>query len=412
MPREILTLQLGQFANHVGTHFWNLQEALYANPDPEKRRQALDELNPDILFREGLNDAGEATFTPRTLIFDARNAFGSLGRGAVQTVQQSLPPSSQFHTSLQTTMNGSEAAALSDKEAALWSNYSRCFFHPRSAHELREVYDADPSTPFDDFYEGSHLWRDHAYADAFEDNIRWFLEECDSAQGFQVLADCGNGFSGLTAGVLEYLQDEYSQKVVTTLACLPPQLGDAELELPVDVATLPEAQVAARHVALQRRATRRAATLAALVEFRELSHVLLPLSPCRSLLRQFDDILTLPNLNLQTPNTDTLPSERAFSSTALRGANLLSLQPTPAELQAQANITKLDTARTAEELLQRYLGAQQLSRQFISTVCQTSLATAAPFPTHASQTSALTVAWCGEETTKGMVRAMGELGSA
>jgi hypothetical protein len=45
---EIITLQLGNYANHVGAHFWNAQEALFTfDPDApvRSREHALELLN-------------------------------------------------------------------------------------------------------------------------------------------------------------------------------------------------------------------------------------------------------------------------------------------------------------------------------------------------------------------------------
>lgn len=49
--REILTLQFGHYSNYVGAHWWNIQETgfEYNSPIPN-------EINHDVLFREGIND--------------------------------------------------------------------------------------------------------------------------------------------------------------------------------------------------------------------------------------------------------------------------------------------------------------------------------------------------------------------
>ena len=45
---EIITLQIGHYANFVGTHWWNIQESSFVY-DPE----AQVEINHAVLFREG-----------------------------------------------------------------------------------------------------------------------------------------------------------------------------------------------------------------------------------------------------------------------------------------------------------------------------------------------------------------------
>jgi len=48
--KEILYIQAGTFANHVGTHFWNTQEAYFTYTDEEDPF-----VRHDTSFREGIN---------------------------------------------------------------------------------------------------------------------------------------------------------------------------------------------------------------------------------------------------------------------------------------------------------------------------------------------------------------------
>ena len=56
---SIITLQLGHYANHVGAHFWNTQEAGFVYPDGDKTSPAELEVNHGVLFREGRTRRGE-----------------------------------------------------------------------------------------------------------------------------------------------------------------------------------------------------------------------------------------------------------------------------------------------------------------------------------------------------------------
>lgn len=73
--REIITLQVGHYANFVGTHWWNLQESsfVYDSTTPT-------DINHDYLFREGITPQRHQTYTPRLLIIDAKGSLGSLSR--------------------------------------------------------------------------------------------------------------------------------------------------------------------------------------------------------------------------------------------------------------------------------------------------------------------------------------------
>lgn len=47
--REIITFQFGNYANYIGAHWWNIQEAGF-NYDPTS---VPSDINHDVLFREG-----------------------------------------------------------------------------------------------------------------------------------------------------------------------------------------------------------------------------------------------------------------------------------------------------------------------------------------------------------------------
>ena len=50
------------------------------------------------------------------------------------------------------------------------------------------------------------------------DTIRKRCEECDYVEGFQCFIDSDTGFLGIGHDILQHLQDEYSKKVVFTVA--------------------------------------------------------------------------------------------------------------------------------------------------------------------------------------------------
>jgi len=74
--RAIITLQLGNYANYVGAHFWNLQEASFVYGgggfDPETLPCH------DVLYREGQTLQGEMTFTPRLVVVDLKGSLGAM----------------------------------------------------------------------------------------------------------------------------------------------------------------------------------------------------------------------------------------------------------------------------------------------------------------------------------------------
>jgi hypothetical protein len=70
---EIVTLQLGQRANYLATHFWNAQESYFTYSDFEEPV-----VDHDVHFRAGLGADGAETYTPRTIIYDLKGGFGTL----------------------------------------------------------------------------------------------------------------------------------------------------------------------------------------------------------------------------------------------------------------------------------------------------------------------------------------------
>jgi hypothetical protein len=92
--REIITVQLGQQSNYLGTHFWNTQvskESLKRvletrttthHVSQESYFTYSDDQEPviehDVHWRPGIGADGSETFTPRTVIYDLKGGFGSL----------------------------------------------------------------------------------------------------------------------------------------------------------------------------------------------------------------------------------------------------------------------------------------------------------------------------------------------
>ena len=71
---EIITLQLGQRANYVATHFWNTQESYQIHADVASPSI----IDHDVHFRPGLGADGVETYLPRTVIYDLKGGFGTL----------------------------------------------------------------------------------------------------------------------------------------------------------------------------------------------------------------------------------------------------------------------------------------------------------------------------------------------
>lgn len=50
MSGEIITISLGGYANHVGAHFWNIQDELLGYTEKEGWEDLASTINPSVLF--------------------------------------------------------------------------------------------------------------------------------------------------------------------------------------------------------------------------------------------------------------------------------------------------------------------------------------------------------------------------
>lgn len=61
----------------------------------------------------------------------------------------------------------------------------------------------------------------------FEDQLHFFVEECDHLQGFQLLADVHNGgFAAVASGLAQLLHDDVGVKTLLTVGTAPTQLEE------------------------------------------------------------------------------------------------------------------------------------------------------------------------------------------
>ncbi|NXK22924.1 MSTO1 protein, partial [Arenaria interpres] len=102
-----------------------------------------------------------------------------------------------------------------------WSDYLRVRLHPKSLYVIPQyMHDGDCGC-LEAFGQGESLLQDPGCVEELEDRLHFYVEECDYLQGFQVLCDLHNGFSGVGAKVTELLCDEYSGKGILTWGLTP-----------------------------------------------------------------------------------------------------------------------------------------------------------------------------------------------
>ncbi|KAL4895666.1 tubulin domain-containing protein [Aspergillus ambiguus] len=223
---EIVTLQLGQRANYLATHFWNLQESYFTYNDQDESP-----VDHDVHFRPGVGADGSETFTPRTVIYDLKGAFGTLrkynalyeltedsnpgqglwdGKEVVQQQPQILQ--SDYQKSLD---SGLPAPSLSTETVRYWSDYNRLFYHPRSIVQLNDYELNSRTMPFEDWNVGEDLFSDlDKEHDLLDRDVRPFAEECDQLRALQLLTGADDAWGGFAARYIDRLRDEYGKKAI------------------------------------------------------------------------------------------------------------------------------------------------------------------------------------------------------
>ncbi|XP_055343430.1 protein misato homolog 1-like [Paramacrobiotus metropolitanus] len=259
MPKELLTLQCGHYANFVGTHFWNLQEAGFSyNPQQPTSK----EIDVGVLHREGETLRGEPTFTPRLVLCDLKGSLNSLqANGGLyddgyheKTNSESLswngPVTALKINDVKPNKYIEEVRKLQkavpvveneipkrprqadyqlEESVSTWSDFLGVLLHPRSIVSLKNYW-LDDAPSFELYGLGLEEYKQAAVREPLENSIRYFVEESDNLQGFQLLLDADDGFSGFTAALLDHLADDYQSKPILMYPLIPTPVLPAEID--------------------------------------------------------------------------------------------------------------------------------------------------------------------------------------
>uniref|UniRef100_A0A2K5NI77 Protein misato homolog 1 n=1 Tax=Cercocebus atys TaxID=9531 RepID=A0A2K5NI77_CERAT len=254
--REVLTLQLGHFAGFVGAHWWNQQDAALGRATDAK--ESPGELCPDVLYRTGRTLHGQDTYTPRLILMDLKGSLSSLKEegglyrdkqldaaiawcGKLTTHKEELCPknpylqdflSAEVRASVHflclssgspplTTATTPKPLIPTEASIRVWSDFLRVHLHPRSICMIQKYNHDGEAGRLEAFGQGESVLKEPKYQEELEDRLHFYVEECDYLQGFQILCDLHDGFSGVGAKAAELLQDEYSGRGIITWGLLP-----------------------------------------------------------------------------------------------------------------------------------------------------------------------------------------------
>ncbi len=240
--RAVVTVQVGHYANYVGAHFWNLQEANFVF-DPT--RSKANDICHDVLFREGRNLQGQETYTPRVVCVDLKGSLGLLPQfgdlyeppapvedggggganwdGGTEVRREEAKEKNDLQKELDAAEEGAEKVKkLYDLngQVDVWSDYLVPRFHPKTNVVVKEYQHRNALQPFDVFGLGTRAWKSDLQEEV-EDRVRSFAEEADVLQGFHLIADCHDAFSGVAGGLADLLADVYPNKTAVAFPVSP-----------------------------------------------------------------------------------------------------------------------------------------------------------------------------------------------
>lgn len=247
--RETVTIQVGNYANFVGSHFWNFQDELLGLADRTENDQIFKNhgLNMDVLYRAGETQQGIRTYTPRLLSVGFQGSLGSMSsRGTLYkevretpvdnltwtgpvTTQTSQPLQKNLflqsldwddHTNVDSSraydnaknelhceVQDKDIVECLENEVQHWTDFSKVHYHPQSLYELSGLWTDDKY--FNNYGIGREAFSGGLHAEEVNERLRFFLEECDLPQGIQFIVDDSGGFSGVAGEFLENIADDY-----------------------------------------------------------------------------------------------------------------------------------------------------------------------------------------------------------
>nr|XP_043618147.1 protein misato homolog 1 isoform X2 [Erigeron canadensis] len=248
--RELITFQVGSYANFIGSHFWNFQDELLGlfedtQADLVYKNQNLD---MDVLYRTGETQQGMPTYTPRLISVDFQGCLGSMSsRGTLYNQNQSVSSGVATWTGgvstqaaephkknlflqrlydegrdivatgngvnkvsgeSQTEILDTDVVKSLEDDVQYWTDYAKVHYHPQSLFELNGLW--MNAQEFNNFGIGRDTVSEGLQGDEINERLRFFIEECDHVQGIQFMVDDSGGFSGAAASLLENIVDEYS----------------------------------------------------------------------------------------------------------------------------------------------------------------------------------------------------------
>ncbi|KAL0591105.1 Protein misato-like protein 1 [Plecturocebus cupreus] len=172
-----------------------------------------------ICFRQGkLTTHKEELYTKNPYLQDFLSAEGVLSSDGVWRVKSI--PNDKGPPPL-TTSTTPKPLLPTEGSIRVWSDFLRVHLHPRSICTIQKYNHDGEAGRLEAFGQGESVLKESKYQEELEDRLHFYVEECDYLQGFQILCDLHDGFSGVGAKATEMLRDEYSGRGIITWGLLP-----------------------------------------------------------------------------------------------------------------------------------------------------------------------------------------------
>uniref|UniRef100_A0A0E0GBH4 DML1/Misato tubulin domain-containing protein n=1 Tax=Oryza nivara TaxID=4536 RepID=A0A0E0GBH4_ORYNI len=189
--REAVTVQVGGFANYVGSHFWNFQSSRTTR----------------WTWTSSTAPARCTSVTRSVSKPHGRNLFL---QSLVEEGQN--PSTSNGASNSQKSVEDKDLIDCLENGVNFWTDYSKVQYHPQSLYELHGSWtDFDK---FDNYGSAQEVVSDWSQIEEMNERLRFFVEECDHIQGIQFIVDDSGGFSSVAAQFLENIADDYTNTPV------------------------------------------------------------------------------------------------------------------------------------------------------------------------------------------------------
>ncbi|XP_043689996.1 protein misato homolog 1 isoform X2 [Telopea speciosissima] len=120
----------------------------------------------------------------------------------------------------QSEMQDKDIVECLENSVQFWTDYSKVHYHPRSLYELNGLW--MDVQEFDNYGIGRNVFSEGLRGEEMNEQLRFFMEECDHIQGIQFIVDDSGGFSSVASDFLENIADEYTRTPVLLYAARGP----------------------------------------------------------------------------------------------------------------------------------------------------------------------------------------------